>query len=80
MRMRIRIRIRIMKKRNFIKLYSEYKEFVTDRDTTVTIIIIIIIIIIILDYTREIIKETEEITLKTLQYTFYLYGVFFILA
>ena len=25
----------------------------------------------VIDYTREIIKETEEITLKTLQYTFY---------
>ena len=27
--------------------------------------------IYVIDYTREIIKETEEITLKTLQYTFY---------
>jgi len=27
--------------------------------------------IFVIDYTREIIKETEEITFKTLQYTFY---------
>jgi len=27
--------------------------------------------IYVMDYTREIIKETEEITLKTLQYIFY---------
>ena len=27
--------------------------------------------IFVIDYTREIIKETVEITLKTLQYTFY---------
>jgi len=27
--------------------------------------------IFVIDYTGEIIKETEEITLKTLQYTFY---------
>jgi len=27
--------------------------------------------IFVINYTREIIKETEEITLKTLQYTFY---------
>ena len=27
--------------------------------------------IFVIDYTREIIKETEEITLKTSQYTFY---------
>jgi len=36
--------------------------------------------IFVIDYFHEIIKETEEITLKTLQYTFYSYGVFFILA
>ena len=31
--------------------------------------------IFVIDYTHEIIKETEKITLKTLRYTFYsLYG------
>jgi len=31
----------------------------------------IVFAIFVIDYTRQIIKETEEITLKTLQYTFY---------
>jgi len=37
-----------------------------------------VLAIFVIDYTREIIKETEEITLKTLQYTFYsLWGLLY---